>query len=604
MRIIILQFLTLTLLLSCVNGRAETKSDNWSNAQWISFEQLKDYMLIVPGVHGSGNHLGEKGIKRSIVPMFRRDFIIEDSVESAIINISGLGHYELYINNNKIGDRFLSPGWTNYQKRILYNTFDITKQIKEGGNAIGVFVGNGFYNVNRERYRKLVIAYGYPKLIFNIQIKFKNGTVKNIVSDENCRVTPSPITFSSIYGGEDYDARLEQEGWSTFGFDDTKWQKPILLDDSIEILVPEQDYPLKVLDEFLPIKILTSKTGRTVYDFGQNASGIISLKVKGNRGTQLIIRPDELINEEGNVTQHSGGGPYEFNYILKGEGIEEWQPKFTYYGFRYADVEIIEPKHSNPKTEIVEIKMLHTRNSSPTVGAFSCSDTLFNQIFELINWSIKSNMASVATDCPHREKLGWLEQTYLIGPSMHYNFDIQALYNKIVDDMIDSQLDNGLVPDIAPEYVPFEGGFRDSPEWGSASIIIPWQLYKWYGDLEVLKRAYPMMTRYVDYLQKKSKNNILYHGLGDWYDLGPLHPGEAQLTPKALTATSIYYYDLKLVSNVAELLNEDSDVIKYSVWANEVREAFQEKFYDHETGSCATGSQTSYAMSTLYRNTA
>ncbi len=597
MRIIILQFLTLTLLLSCVNGRAETKSDNWSNAQWISFEQLKDNMLIVPGVHGSGNHLGKKGIKRSIVPMFRRDFIIEDSVESAIINISGLGHYELYINNNKIGDRFLSPGWTNYQKRILYNTFDITKQIKGGGNAIGVFVGNGFYNVNRERYRKLVIAYGYPKLIFNIQIKFKNGTVKNIVSDENCRVTPSPITFSSIYGGEDYDARLEQEGWSTFGFDDTKWQKPILLDDSTEILVPEQDYPLKVLDEFLPIKILTSKTGRTVYDFGQNASGIISLKVKGNRGTQLIIRPDELINGEGNVTQHSGGGPYEFNYILKGEGIEEWQPKFTYYGFRYADVEIIEPKHSTLKTEIVEIKMLHTRNSSPTVGAFSCSDTLFNQIFELINWSIKSNMASVATDCPHREKLGWLEQTYLIGPSMHYNFDIQALYNKIVDDMIDSQLDNGLVPDIAPEYVPFEGGFRDSPEWGSASIIIPWQLYKWYGDLDVLKRAYSMMTRYVDYLQKKSKNNILYHGLGDWYDLGPLHPGEAQLTPKALTATSIYYYDLKLVSNVAELLNEDSDVLKYSVWANEVREAFQQKFYDHETGSCATGSQTSYAMS-------
>ena len=597
MKNIILLLLATILLISCESERTTDKAGIWTNAQWIAFEKLQDSMLIVPGVHGSGDQLGNKGIKRSIVPMFRKDFSITDSIESALINICGLGHYELYINNKKIGDRFLSPGWTNYQKRSLYNTFDITEQIKEGGNAIGVLVGNGFYNINRERYRKLVVAYGYPKLIFNIQIKFKNGTIENVVSDEDCKVTPSPITFSSIYGGEDYNATLEQIGWSTFGFDDSEWQKPVLPGDSNEKLVPENDYPLKVMDEFLPVKILKSKTGRTIYDFGQNASGIISLKVKGTKGTRVIIRPDELINEEGNITQHSGGGPYEYNYILKGEGIEEWQPRFTYYGFRYADLEIIESANSTTKTEIVELKMLHTRNASPTVGTFSCSDTLFNQIFDLINWSIKSNMASVSTDCPHREKLGWLEQTYLIGPSMHYNFDIHNLYSKIVTDMIDSQLDNGLVPDIAPEYVPFSGGFRDSPEWGSASVIIPWQLYQWYGDVEVLKRAYPMMTRYVDYLHRKSKDNILFHGLGDWYDLGPKHPGEAQLTPKALTATSIYYYDLMLVSKIAELLNKDSDVRKYGDLANGVKRAFQKKFYNPETGSCSTGSQTSYAMS-------
>lgn len=597
MRKNILFLLAAISFMSCKNEGSTIKSDNWSKAQWISLEQLPDSMQIVPGVHGLGNHLGEKGLERSIVPMFRQDFVLNDSIESAQINISGLGHYELYVNNNKIGDRFLSPGWTNYQKRVLYNTFDITKQLKKGGNAIGVFVGNGFYNINRERYRKLVIAYGYPRLIFNIQIKLKNGTIKNIVSDENCKVTPSPITFSSIYGGEDYDATLEQKAWTIYGFDDTNWQKPVLIDDSIGKLVPEKDYPLKVMKEFRPVIILKSKTGRIIYDFGQNASGIISLKVKGNKGTRVIIRPDELLNKEGNITQRSGGGPYEYNYILKGEGIEEWQPRFTYYGFRYADVEIIELTNNTTKTEIVELKMLHTRNASPKVGTFSCSDTLINQIFDLINWSIKSNMASVATDCPHREKLGWLEQTYLIGPSMHYNYNIHQLYNKIVNDMIDSQLDNGLVPDIAPEYVPFRDGFRDSPEWGSASIILPWQLYKWYGDMEVLKRAYPMMIRYVDYLQSKSKNNILNHGLGDWYDLGPKHPGEAQLTPKAVTATSIYYYDLIVVSKVAELLNKDSDIKKYGELANEIRMAFQKKFYDPETGSCSTGSQTSYAMS-------
>ena len=240
--------------------------------------------------------------------------------------------------------------------------------------------------------------------------------------------------------------------------------------------------------------------------------------------------------------------------------------------------------------------MVHTRNSAPSVGTFLCSDTLFNQIFELINWGIKSNMASVATDCPHREKLGWLEQTYLIGPSMHYNYNIHVMYSKIVNDMIDSQLENGLVPDIAPEYVPFEGGFRDSPEWGSASVIIPWQLYRWYGDKEVLERAYPMMIRYVDYLSRKLENNILYHGLGDWFDLGPKQPGEAQLTPKALTATSIYFYDLLTVAKIAELLNKTSDYRKYSSLATEIKEAFQKKFYDHNTGLCSTGSQTSYAM--------
>ena len=343
-------------------------------------------------------------------------------------------------------------------------------------------------------------------------------------------------------------------------------------------------------------KILTSKTGRIIYDYGQNASGIVSLKVKGNRGAKVTIRPDELINDEGNITQRSGGGPYELNYILKGEGEEIWQPRFTYYGFRYADVEITEPENSSGKTEILELKMLHTRNSSPTVGSFSCSDTLFNQTFELINWGIKSNMASVTTDCPHREKLGWLEQTYLIGPSMHYNFDIHPLYSKIVTDMMDSQLDNGLVPDIAPEYVPFQGGFRDSPEWGSAAVIIPWQLYKWYGDKEVLKKAYPMMKRYIEYLESTAENNIISHGLGDWYDLGPKSPGEAQLTPKAVTATSIYYFDLQIITKVAELLGFKEDLMKYGNLSKQVKQEFLKRFYNGQTGVCSTGSQTAFAM--------
>ena len=509
MKTALLQLFAMIFLISCLDTSHENNTDTLNNAKWVAFEQLQDSMVVVPGIHGLGNGVGNKLKDRSIVPMFRKDFTIRKEVKNASISICGLGHYELTINGDKIGNRFLSPGWTNYQKRKLFNTYDITEQLRDGGNTLGVLVGNGFYNINNERYFKLVIAYGYPKLIFNIEIEYENGSVENIVSDKSCKVAPSAITFSSIYGGEDYDASLEQKGWNNFGFDDSKWQNAVLVGDSKETLVPEEDFPLMVMQNFESQRIFKSKTGRTIYDFEQNASGIISLKVKGNRGARIRIRPDELIDEDGNITQRSGGGPYEFNYTLKGEGVEAWQPRFTYYGFRYADVEIIEPEGSIKQTEVIELKMLHTRNSAPTVGTFHCSDTLFNKIFELINWGIKSNMASVATDCPHREKLGWLEQTYLIGPSMHYNYDIHSLYKKIVNDMIDSQLDNGLVPDIAPEYVPFESGFRDSPEWGSASVIIPWQLYRWYGDVEVLEKAYPMMIRYVDYLNTKSEENIL-----------------------------------------------------------------------------------------------
>lgn len=597
--LLLISLFLLILFVSCKDAHQETaQSDIWGSAQWIGLERMEDSLRVVPGIHGFNKWLKNKYTKRSTVPLFRKSFKVEKTIDKAIINISGLGHYELYINGIKVGDRFLSPGWSYYQKRVLYNTFDITEFLKEGENALGAIVGNGFYNVNNERYRKLVIAYGYPKLIFNIRIEYSDGSIKNIVSDEHCKVSPSPITFSSIYGGEDYDARLEQQGWNSTQFDDNHWKMAIIISDSTDKLVPEKDFPLKVMQEFEGQKISKSKTGKILYDFGQNASGIISLKVKGNKGAHIRIRPDELHNENGEVTQKSsGGGPYEFNYILKGGGIEEWQPRFTYYGFRYAEVEIIEPDDAIEDTKVLEIKMLHTRNSSPTVGSFSCSNSLFNQIFELINWGIKSNMASVATDCPHREKLGWLEQTYLIGPSMHYNYDIHAFYSKIVDDMMDSQLENGLVPDIAPEYVVFSGGFRDSPEWGSASVIIPWQLYRWYGDTGILKKAYPMMKLYIAYLQLKSENNMLSYGLGDWFDLGPENPGEAQLTPKTVTATSIYYYDLQIVSKIAELLNCNDDYEKYKNLSEEVKNAFLKEFYNPATGMVSTGSQTAYAMS-------
>ena len=587
-------FVVFILSLNCSAG-----DDNNSfspTAKWIAFEQLDENMKIIPAVHGNGDLLGERGIKRTVVPTFRREFSIDENIKEAKISICGLGHYELHINGKKVGDSFLSPGWTYYTKRVLFNTYEITEYLKTGKNAMGVIVGNGFFNVNRERYRKLVVAYGNPQLIYSISITYYDGRVERFESGERDRTTPSPVTFSSIYGGEDYDARLEQPGWDLPGFDDSGWKEPVILTDSPGTLYPEEDNPLKVMETFNVQKKSISKSGKTIYDFGQNASGIIHLTVTGNRGARVCIRPAELLDADGNITQRSSGRPYEWNYCLKGDAVEDWEPRFTYYGFRYAEIEITEPENATQETSIENVQMLHTRNSAPAAGTFSCSNELYNKTFELINWGIKSNMASVATDCPHREKLGWLEQTYLIGPSMHYNFDIHSFYRKIVDDMMDSQLDNGLVPDIAPEYVPFEGGFRDSPEWGSAAVIIPWQLYQWYGDREILEKAYPMMKKYLDYLASKSKDNILDYGLGDWYDLGPKPPGRAQLTPLEVTATSIYFYDLQITAQIAKLFEYNDDLKKYENLSAEVKKAFKSNFYKRNTGVIASGSQTSYAM--------
>jgi alpha-L-rhamnosidase len=572
--------------------------NDWSGARWIGYEEIPDSLLLIPGVHGNGDNLGKVALKRTVIPCFRKDFSLKKKVDRAIIFVTGLGHYELYLNGDKIGDRFLSPGWTDYRKTCLYNTYDVTENIRSGPNTIGTIVGNGFYNVNRERYRKLVIAYGAPKMILKMEVRYQDGSTEIITSDESWKTSPSPITFSSIYGGEDYDARLEQDGWNKPGFADKEWRNVILSREQTGELRPENDYPLKLMETIRYENISKHNDSIYIYDFGQNASGIIRIRVSGEKGRQIRFLPGELLGEDSLVTQQATGDPYIFSYTLKGDSEEVWLPRFTYYGFRYLQAEGAIPEGAgiNGKPVIKEIEMVHTRNSSPEDGTFECSNDLFNSIYDLIRWAIKSNFASVVTDCPHREKLGWLEQTHLMGNSIRYIYDIHNLYNKIIDDMIEAQTEIGLVPDIAPEYVPFYAGFRDSPEWGSACVILPWYMYEWYGDLNIVERAYPMMKKYVDYLSGMTDKNILSHGLGDWFDLGPNTPGEAQLTPKKVTATSIYFYDIILLSRMAELTGKKEDAAYYLDLAEEVRLSFNREYLNPKTKVYSTGSQTAYSM--------
>lgn len=572
------------------------KAADWNNARWIAYDSIPSSEIRIPAVHGSGDKKWGPG--KNILPLIRKEFSVDKPVKKATMFICGLGHFEMNVNGKKVGDHFLDPGWTDYDKEAQYVSFDITGELKKGKNAIGVLLGNGFYYVPRERYRKITGAFGYPKLLCRLVIEHSDGTITNIISDPSWKTIAGPISFSSIYGGEDYDAALDQQGWDQTGFDDNRWKNAMIVNGPPELKSQTQE-PIKIFDRFSPVKISSPGRNAWVYDLGQNASGIPEIEVKGKTGASLKLIPAELLDDSGYVTQKATGSPSYSIYKLKGSASEPWRPFFTYYGFRYVQVEGAVPEgEPNPLglPVITKLSGLHTRNAAEKTGEFSCSNELFNRIYRLINWAVQSNMASVLTDCPHREKLGWLEQLHLMGNSIHYNYDIASFCRKIIRDMITAQTNDGLVPDIAPEYVEFDHGFRDSPEWGSSGILAPWYMYEWYGDKRILEESYDMMKKYADYLQKKSENGILSHGLGDWFDIGPKNPGESQLTPKGITATTIYYYDLIILSKTAKILGRSSEAEKYQQIAKQVRDTFNKKFFDTQTKEYGTGSQAANSM--------
>jgi len=567
-----------------------TQAD-WKGARWIGYEEIADPDRILPGSSEK-----EKGPLRDTLPLLRKKFMVKGPLKKATVFICGLGHFEMWLNWNGVGDHFLDPGWTRYDKEALYVPFDVTSRLKEGANVIGVALGNGFYYIPGERYHKLTVAYGYPKMIARIVLEYADGTAEDVVSDESWKVIPGPTTFSSEYGGEDYDARREQEGWDGPGFADTSWKNAVVVGGPPE-LHAQQEEPLKLMQIFKPRDKVRLSAGTWVFDMGQNASGVPGIAVKGKAGQTVRIIPGELLRGD-SVDQDATGSPCYFDYTLKG-GVEKWTPKFMYYGFRYLQVEGAVPEgEPNPDglPVIIGVAGLHTRSALERDGNFSCSNELFRRTDTLIDWAMKSNIASVFTDCPHREKLGWLEQVHLMGSAFRYNYNIVNTYRKTIHDMMEAQTADGLVPEIAPEFTQFSEPFRDSPEWGSSCIIVPWYCYQYYGDKQTLTESYSMMQRYNAYLVTKARGHILYQGLGDWYDLGPGDLGVSQLTPAGLTATAIWYYDLSILSKTARLLGKTADVAGYEALAAAVKKAFNEKFFNRTTHQYGTGSQTANAM--------
>jgi len=527
------------------------------------------------------------------MPVFKSDFAFDKEVAEAVLSVCGLGHYELFLNGKKVGDDLLAPGWSNYRKTCLYDTFDLTERLRTGRNELRVMLGNGFFNIPGGRYTKLTGTFGQPMMTLQMHVRFSDGTEQTIISDESWKTASGPITFSCVYGGEDYDARLEKRL-----NDESAWTPATLVNGPGGNLtgLSKAAEPIGAIETLKAVKVNKLSRNLWVCDFGQNASFMPRLAVKGVAGSSVKMIPSELIGSDGRIHDPMCGGNAFYTYTLKGapDG-ETWLPQFFCRGGRYLQVELSAPE-GKPLPEINSLESVVVHSKAKPAGDFACSNELFNRIRTLIRWAQRSNLMSVITDCPHREKLGWLEQYHLHGYALRYEWDMAAMYVKGMGDMAQAQLDNGLVPDIAPEYTAFSDGFRDSPEWGSSFVIVPWQQYEFTGDASLLTTYFDGMKRYCDYLQSKSQDLIVSHGLGDWYDIGPNPPGMAQLTPRALTATAYFYRCADIISRTAALLGKTEDAQRYGALASRIREAFNKRFWNEEKGVYSTGSQCANAI--------
>lgn len=562
-------------------------SDDWQ-ARWIGFP-------------------ADAAVSEPASLLLRREFSVRPRLTRALVHVTGLGHYELFLNGARVGEDLLAPGWTDYRKTILYDTFDVTARLRAGANATGIVLGNGMYRSLGGRYSKFTGSMGPQKAIAQLRLEYADGTVDIVGTDETWRVATGPIVFSDVYGGEDYDARRAPKDWDKPGFDASAWSPAVIVPESGARLVgvSESAPPIRAFQTLAPVSVKELRPGVTVYDLGQNASLMPRLSVRGPAGATVRITPSELIKPDGEINDTMCRGKSYWTYTLSGEGAETWFPQFFYRGARYLRVEcnpaVGDGDGAAERPVVASIEGVVVRSSSPLVGEFSCSSELFNRIHGLVHWAQLSNLVSVISDCPTREKLGWLEQYHLNGPALRYEWGLDALYTKCLTDIADAQTANGMVPSIAPEFVKFGGDgdadpFRNSPEWGSALILSPWQQYQFSGDLELLRRHYDGMKRYVAYLGTKAKDHILDFGLGDWYDIGPRPPGPSQLTPKALTATAFYQHDAAILAQIARLLNRPDEAWAYAALAEQIRIAFNRAFFDPAANQYATGSQCANAV--------
>lgn len=528
-------------------------------------------------------------------PMFRKTCRIDKKITEARAYICGLGYYDFHINGRKVGDTVLDPAFTRYDQTVLYQTYDITEYLNAGENVFGAILGNGWYNCFTEVVWNFKQAPWRDncKMLLQVYIKTDDGEEQVIVSDKSWHSTTGPITFNGLRNGEFYNAKLEKKGWSKPGYEDGDWENAIIARAPGGLLRSQQMPNIRVTKTLLPVSLIQVREGVWVYDFGQNISGWAKISVRGIEGTEITLKYAERVKPDGDIEQESNNqfvtsGEFQTDkYILKGDGEETWEPRFTYHGFRYIQVTGFPGK---PDLNNVCGQVVHTDFKNR--GGFECSNELLNRIQENARWTTLTNYHGVPTDCPHREKNGWAADAHLAAEQVFFNFDPVTAYAKWIRDFKDVQRPSGQLPGIVPT-----GGWGynwgSGPAWDSAFILIPWYMYVYCGDTAILDESYDAMKKYVDYMTSMAVDSIVEFGLGDW--LPPQGEKHIKKSKVSLTDTAYYYVDTLILSKVAAILGKSEDSYHYSNQAEEIRKAVKEKLIDVDHGIAGDNGQTSLA---------
>lgn len=538
------------------------------------------------------------------VSMVRKVFAVDGKIERAMVYVTARGVYELHINGQRIGDHLLAPEWTSYRKRLQYQAYDVTEVVRAGTNAIGAFVGAGWY-VGRIGFIRHRHIYGTrPQFLLHLRMELADGTSRTVVSDGSWKMTTDgPILSADLLDGEHYDAQKEMTGWDTPEFDDTNW-KPVRADEGLgsESLVWQRNEPIRIIRELKPVGVSQPKPGVYVFDMGQNMVGWCKIRVKGSTGTTVQLRHAEMLNEDGTIyTANLRSSPQIDRFVLRGQGEEVFEPHFTYHGFRYVELTGLP---GAPAQDAVVGRVFYS--SSPETGAFQTSNNLLNQLFQNIVWTQRGNMEGVPTDCPQRdERLGWMGDIQTFSQTAIFNMDMAGFFSKWIGDVRDDQHPDGRYPDFAPhpgEKID-EESFYGVPGWGDAGTVVPWRMYVNYADRRMIEEHFESARRWVDYIHSMNPNFLWENGRGndynDWLNGNTLiqegWPKTGGMVPKPVFASAFFAHSTELVAKMASLLGRTEDARRYGLLFEHIKSAFN-RAYVKPGGRIEGNTQAGYAL--------
>lgn len=568
--------------------------DEW-HAKWICSDlQLMEYQKFLRGFTDFGmepeTEIWEWApkirkmtdtIEKAPAIYMRKAFNSEKKVQSAFISVCGLGLFELYLNGIRISNSYLNPAFSDYQKRVFYSTYNVTKNIQNGDNALSVILGNGWYNLIIPHLLRYYSAdyIAPPKLLLELIITYTDGSVKTVGTDTTWKYqTDGPIRFNCLLGGETYDANKELTGWNKNGYNDANWKSALSANAPEGRLMPQMVYPVTKAETY-PVRSIKFRSDTVVIDFGKELTGWCKMKIKGKKGQVITIKYP-------GAPSHTLGRYQTCKYILKGAVEEVYEPRFCYNGFQTVEISGLGYK---PDMKDFTAQVICT--VLPVTGTFKCSNESINRLQSIILQTIKNYIVHLPND-PTREKAGWTQDVENAFDVTAYNFDCASMYCKWQQDFLDIQHENGYVPPVVPSR--FDGQTINGPWWGGMIVYQPWKIYNFFGDQRILEESYPAMKKYVDYLTTIAENHIVKWGLGDWLEPGTVRPVK---TPVPLTSTIAYYYYSNIISQAAQLLGKTDDEMKYAVLAGKIKEAYNQKFFNDKTGEYALGSQASQLMS-------